>query len=153
MVGSHVLGWYFPLTKVSLYLNWACVLSLCICDNIPLECQVSFLWAPQSTDMAPGEDHKSPHCYCYHVNCWLLLSCTHLSKRCVDHFTFIQSQRFPPLFPPASLNYHQWISWNPLRPPLLIVMYKIRCKTAILQSIFLIPWGFSSRQLLSVWLK
>ena len=36
---------------------------------------------------------------------------------------------------PASLIYHQWISHNPLIPPLLIVMYKIRCKLQFFQSV------------------
>ena len=42
MVGSHVLDQHFSLTKVSLYLNRACLLSFPIYDNIPWECQGNF---------------------------------------------------------------------------------------------------------------
>ena len=52
---------------------------------------------------------------------------------------FIQSQSFHALLSPASLIYHQQISSNPVKPPLLTVIYKIRCKTAIPWSFFLNP--------------
>ena len=123
-----LLGWYFPLTKVVLYLNSLSV----VFSHLLLECQISFLQTPQSTGTAPGGDHKYPHYYYYSVNCW----CSPPVLKCLSFYFLPNPRGFDALFSPASLIYHQWISCNVLMPPLLIVMYKMRCKSAILRRIF-----------------
>ena len=61
MADSHFLGQYFALTNVNLYLNYACLLSFCIYDNIPLECQDKFcFWTPLGTTTSTWKKTTNP---------------------------------------------------------------------------------------------
>ena len=78
---------------------------------------ISFFPGPSGHNLPPEQETTEPLIYTVImliVN--YLLSYTHHYKRstCVSVLHFIQSQRFPTLFSPASLIYHQWISCNPL---------------------------------------
>ena len=78
---------------------------------------------------------------------------TYVKQVCVCHYFFSSPGGHLALLSPTSLIYHRWTSCNPLTPCLLTVMYKIRCKTDIFWSIFLIHWGFAFGQLSSIWLR
>lgn len=59
------------LTKIKFYLHWACLLSLCICDNTPLEHQGDFPPAPHTLLSAQPEQRPQSFDCCY-INRWLL---------------------------------------------------------------------------------
>ena len=118
-------------------------MSFCIEDNRPWECQGNF---PFSEPL--GHSHhtrvKLP------MPSWLWLCSlltvnypvpTYGKEACVSHFSFYPIQEVSCVSPhhtllsAASLIYHRWTSCNPLTPPVLVVMYEIRCGTAILWSI------------------
>ena len=69
MAGTKVLGQYLSLTKVNLYLNQACLLSHCICDNRPMECQISFSGPLKVQALRERGRHGKSRGSCYHVNC------------------------------------------------------------------------------------
>ena len=104
-------------------------------------------------------DHRAPHCYLVpdtistaaDVHC--SLPCPTRVKAVCLHFTLSSLREFPALLSPTSLTTSSGFHVTPFTSPPLIVMYKISCKTAILQSIFFILWNFASQWLLSVWLK
>ena len=133
-------------------------MSFCIYDNISLDYQlISFFWPPQGTDTTTEHqsgDHKSPHCCYYPINCWLLLFYTYLCKRnmCLSFYFLSNPRIFPILLSSTSLIYHLQILCNLLMPCLLIVMYKAKCRTHILWSIFSVHWDIVSQQLSPVWL-
>ena len=73
MAGSHILGSNHPWQKSIFTLIKPVYCLFCIFSNMPLECQSNFHFLDlSSTGTAPEEDHKSSHCYYYHVNCWVL---------------------------------------------------------------------------------
>ena len=74
LLGEKHMSRYFSLTKVSLYLNRACLLFFCIWDNIPLECQISFL-DPSTTEVT-----TNPLIVIILLIVDYYLSCTHLCK-------------------------------------------------------------------------
>ena len=71
---------------------------------------------------------------------------------CIYSFILLLSnpRDFPALLSPTSLINHQWISCSPVPPPPLFVIYKVRCKIAILQSIPSICWDFASWQVVVI---
>ena len=92
------------------------------------------------------QDHRTPH-FCLIPRTPSLCAVTvfnypvptNVKEVCVSPFCFLSNPSdFSALLSPAPLIYHQWISYRtPLMSSPLILMYKISCKTAILQSIFL----------------
>lgn len=72
-MGSCVLRLKSSLTRASLYPNSACLLPLCIYDNTPLQCQISFFWTLKAQVPHQGETTNLPivivivltaDCYC-----------------------------------------------------------------------------------------
>ncbi|KAF6125245.1 hypothetical protein HJG60_009765 [Phyllostomus discolor] len=127
MVGSHVLGWHFPLTEpIFTLIEPVCC---CFIAMIAYLCNVKFPFSePLKVQTLHQGETTDPliaivsvlivDCY-YPILTWVKVSVILL---------FIQSQRFSPtLLSPASLIFHHWISCNPFVAPLLIVTYKIRC--------------------------
>ena len=89
----------------------------------------SFFPDPSKHDQHQSRDHKSPHCYYFHVNCWLLTIL--YPEMCVYSFAFYPIPEIHPLplLCPASLIHIQWISCNPLSSSSLILMHKINGKS------------------------
>ena len=155
MVGSHDLGWYLPWKKsIFTWTNPVCCLYVCRVTYVWNTRVISFysglLTAPEWRPQNPSLLLLS-----YYLLTAIYPTPTNIKEVCVYHYFLSNPRDFPTLLSPASLIYHQQISWNPLRPPPFTVMYKIGSITAILWSIFSTPWGFVSQQwqLSSVWLK
>ena len=51
------------LTKVNLYLTWTCLLSFCIYDNIPLECQSNAPFSRLLRAQSPSRAQTTTPCY------------------------------------------------------------------------------------------
>ena len=132
------------------------MLSLCIYNYLPVEYQF-FLYQ----DLLKHKHHTRAKTRNPLVAIAIVLLTVHyLLPTCVKevqvyHFTLCPIPEVSPaLLSPASLIYHQWISCNPLKSSLLIVMYKIRCKTTIFLESFVYLFRFCFlTQLSSVWLK
>ena len=150
MVGSHVLGWYLPWQRSVFTLTEPVIFFASMKTFL---WNVKFPFSRSLKAQAPTKGRlQTPSllsCYLLTIN-YPILTCVHVK---VSIIFWSNPRGFPALPSLTSLIYHQWISCNPLTPPLLIVMYKTRCKTAILWSIFSTCWGFVSQQLSSVWLK
>ena len=153
-MGSHVLSWCLPwqrsiftLTK-SVYCIFASTRT-CLWDVRV----ISFFQTCQGTIAAPEQRPRNLSLLLLWCKLTVNYPISTNIKVCVYLFYFLSNPRgFPTVLPPSSLIYHQWISCNLFTTPPLIVMYKIRLKTAILWSIFSIHWKFASGQL-SVWLR
>ena len=136
MVGSHVLGWNLPGQRPVFTLTEpVCCLFVKFPFSRPLKAQ-----APHQ-----GETPAPLIVIVTMLIVDSLLSCLlHVREVCVHPFTLYPIPEVPPPLPstpttplfPHLPNYHQRISCNPLMTPLLIVMYKIRYKTANFWCIF-----------------
>ena len=103
---------------------------------------------PQSPSLLSSPPY---HLCTVNVNYWPP-ALTNVKETSASLFYYSFSPRgFPTLLSLTLLAYHQWILWI-LLTFFFIIMYKISCTTAILQSIFSICWDFASWQL-SVWIK
>ena len=157
MVGSHVLpGLVSSLTKDNLYLSWACLLSSCTNNNIPLDYQSNPLFLDRAQSLTRTQITEPLIVSLF--SCIPFLCSVNYSiptkEVCAYPFYFSSDLgNFPTLLFSASLIYHQWISCKHLMSSPLILLYKIRCKTAIFWSIFSVYWDFASWQMSSVWLK
>ena len=153
MVGSHDLGWYLPWKRsIFTWTNPVCCLYVCRVTHVWNTRVISFysglLTAPEWRPENPSLLLLS-----YYLLTAIYPTPTNIKEVCVYHYFLSNPRDFPTLLSPASLIYHQCITCNPLTPPLLIVMYKIGFKFAILWNIFSICQDFPSWQFSSVWLK